>query len=385
MNSNLRNLLLFLGALCGLLFPLAGLALNWPIWSWALLAAAVAGLLLGMAEPGRGSRAWPEDHGQVPVTDVPPPSEPLYRERKIEGVALPSRLRDYAFVFSATVRWHYPPEYPAAAFAGDPGAQAADALLTRARRVTEHALPGAYTLVRHQLSASLAEAEPVPGSPMLAMAREVSLVLHEEDRERLARLSSLRKEETLWQQRMGLERLQRSYFGEEVLKDAGSAVIWQLAASGADVPETVDRIGLLAQLAAAANNTEVPEVFRPYLERAEGAENTPAADDQFGQGPLQAPPPGEAPRGASPAAHAILLLEQTSAGAPDGALDLSVERMVKMLRQCGLPEDAEQVRRHFAPPTAHGQPDGHEAPFGSPPGGGEPDDGGLRGDQTRSG
>lgn len=56
-----------------------------------------------------------------------------------------------------------------------------------------------------------------------------------------------------------------------MLKSAGSAVVWWLARHDDDIEKTVDLIGPLAQLTAAANDEEVPELFRHLIDRPLGA------------------------------------------------------------------------------------------------------------------
>jgi hypothetical protein len=78
-------------------------------------------------------------------------------------------------------------------------------------------------------------------------------------------LSALRRQRQLDVLRIDKERMVRSYLGEEVLTSVGSTVVWWLAQDPTRVRETVDLIGTLAQLSAAANDAEVDRAFQHLL------------------------------------------------------------------------------------------------------------------------
>jgi hypothetical protein len=66
----------------------------------------------------------------------------------------------------------------------------------------------------------------------------------------------------LWEHERRWEQSRRAYLGEDVLKDAGSTVVWWLARNDDHVERTVKDLGLLAQLSSAANNKDVPERYQ---------------------------------------------------------------------------------------------------------------------------
>lgn len=71
-------------------------------------------------------------------------------------------------------------------------------------------------------------------------------------------------------------------------QSAGSAVVWWLARHENKIEKAVDMIGPLAQIAAAANDEEVPELFRHLLVPPVGARS-----EATGGGPLWVDPARE--------------------------------------------------------------------------------------------
>lgn len=249
MSSGHRILTVFLALLYTLVALLLGRATGWPDWLWPALGGALlvgAGLLLALTR-GPGDRA-PQENAL---------------EQRVTQVALPSAEPDYQFLFSATVRW-LPHEVEGMGYF-DPGGLAVRSILLRARAFTVRQDPADASLAQHQLGGVLGVMEADPSGRVLAMARNVGLVLTETDQARLRRLSAVRKDEEVWEHERNYERNKRSYLTQDALRDPGSAVVWWLANHDDEVEGTVDRIGLLAQLAAAAHNSEVPAPFEMWL------------------------------------------------------------------------------------------------------------------------
>ncbi|MFE6365368.1 hypothetical protein ACFVP3_35900 [Streptomyces sp. NPDC057806] len=258
MSSGHKTMTLFVTVILGLILVIVGLCSDWPLWAWPTAAALL--LVTGavthrVLTPRR--EAFPRE--LTPEPDLPLP-EPLRQEQRITHVALPSAVSDYDFSFSATVRWLLL-DAPGDAPYVNPAGLAVDAVLRRARAVTVEQPPTQCALVQHQLEGALATMRTDPGGRVMAMALDVSLNLPEPDRERLSKLSNVRKDEDVWEHERRYERSKRAYLGEDVLKDTGSAVVWWLSRNEEKVEGAVDRIGLLAQLSAAANNERVAQPF----------------------------------------------------------------------------------------------------------------------------
>ncbi|GAA2736911.1 hypothetical protein [Streptomyces nogalater] len=265
---------LFVTLLLGLMLVILGLAMGWSWWAWSasgplLLIAAFA--THRMLSPKRAE--MPRDVLSAP--DLPLP-ETERQEHRIMHVALPSSVADYDFSFSATVRWTLldaPDDAPWINAAG----LAVEAVLERARSVTAQQPPNRSSLARHQLDGALATMRVDASGRVMAMAHSVELDLPEHDRERLTRLSNVRKDEDVWEHERNYERSKRAYLGEDVLKDTGSAVVWWLSRNEEEVEGAVDRIGVFAQLSAAARNESVAPQFEHmvYQPRDRSAEGEP--------------------------------------------------------------------------------------------------------------
>ncbi|WP_395359673.1 hypothetical protein ACHGLA_06345 [Streptomyces sp. YH02] len=262
MSSGHKTMSAFLTVIGSLLVIILGLFVGWPSWVWPLAVcalAAVAGLPL-LSERRRRPLIPPEC-----TLEPDRPIPPIERwEKIVRDVALPSRAADYDFLFTAVVRWvpsdpaHGGPEV---SYAG----LAVDAVLQRAAEVTAAQLPHRASLVQHQLSGELATMLSDPTGRVRAMAEHVEVVLSEQDRERLDKLATVRKNETVWEHERKWEQSKRAYLGEDVLSSTGSAVVWWLAKNDDQVDRAVADIGLLAQLTAVANDEPVPERLHPYL------------------------------------------------------------------------------------------------------------------------
>ncbi len=89
--------------------------------------------------------------------------------------------------------------------------------------------------------------------------------------------------EDVWERERDHERRKRAYLGDDVLQSTGSAVVWWLAQHDNDVEGAVRLIGALAELSAAANDAEVPELFR-YLVPPRHFSGSFDGDQQFPTG-----------------------------------------------------------------------------------------------------
>jgi hypothetical protein len=249
-----KTTIVFLTVLCGLLLTIVGLTQRWPMWAWPTLA------VLLLAVPAAAFRIASLRRGSIPVSfEEQLTATPVERtECHVSRVALPSQWDDYDFVFSATVRWCLL-ESPGNDPVLNPAGLAVEAVLDRARAVTERREPGQASLVQHQLSGVLSRMQPDPTGHLQAMAENVSLTLPERDQERLDSLADVRKDKAVWEHQRKYEQSKRRYLGEDVLKDTGSAVVWWLAKNDERVEKTVADLPLLAQLTSAANDTDIPE------------------------------------------------------------------------------------------------------------------------------
>ncbi|KWT63593.1 hypothetical protein ADL21_01865 [Streptomyces albus subsp. albus] len=272
MSSGHKTATVFLTVISALLLVIAGLSLQWPVWAWPASAAAlVTGSAAAFWSDSRRRPAGPWEYPAHPDLPVPPVER---WERTVAGVALPSSVPDYDFLFSATIRWR-PLNAAVDAPRVNAGGLAVDAVLARARAVTARQNPHHSTLAQHQLDRALGTMEPDVTDRVEAMAENVTLQLSDADRERLTKLSTVRKDEDVWEHERNYERSKRAYLGTEVLKDTGSAVVWWMAKHDDRVEKTVDLIGPLAQLSSAANNQEVPELFRHLISRPDASGGSP--------------------------------------------------------------------------------------------------------------
>ncbi|MFE4828192.1 hypothetical protein [Streptomyces sp. NPDC056672] len=309
MSSSRTIMTVFITVIAGLVLAIIALSAGWPQWTWPLIGVLL--LLVPVVEVKTAARRRP---GEVPPQLVPYlPATPVEsRELRLIDVALPSEADDYDFLFSATVRW-CPADGQADTPLVNPGGLAAEAVLERARRITEKRSPGRSSLVQHELNGELSTLELDVSERVLAMAEATTLALAPRDQERLDKLAAVRKDEQLWEHERRWEQSKRAYLGEDVLKDAGSTVVWWLARNDDHVERTVNDLGLLAQLSSAANNEDVPEQFRHLVPfpapepdlfqenldvaaEADSPEQEPSAADHFDAFLLSAGMTGDDPR-----------------------------------------------------------------------------------------
>ncbi|RYJ20918.1 hypothetical protein CU044_7044 [Streptomyces sp. L-9-10] len=364
MSSGQKTMTVFVTVILGLILVIFGLWSAWPLWAWPAATALLAIIAAGT------NKILTREHDEFPreltlTPDVPSP--PIQRqEQRVTDVALPSVVTDYDFSFSATVRWMLvEAEYGAPLI--NPGGLAVDAVLQRAREVTADQLPTHSTLLQHRLDAALGSMRLDPTERVLAMAQDVSLVLPDLDRERLARLSNVRKDEDLWEHERNYERNKRAYLGDDVLKDTGSAVVWWLSKNDDQVEGAVDRIGLLASLSAAAHNDTIDPTFQhlaaPWFSEAT---SPPANDDPaatYDQGYAEAPD-GAGPLDDSDAEPSVdTLLEWLGFDSEDMDVTLFAERLAELAGLHGKTEAAQWIRARFddrAPENAEEDPEQDE-------------------------
>ncbi|MEV0587187.1 hypothetical protein [Nonomuraea sp. NPDC050310] len=300
---------------------LAGLIAFAPRVIWLSALAFVAVIML-IALGRIGWRHWPpkaREHPEPVYEPLPPPLPIAPREQRIDQVPLPSREADYDFLFSAVVLWT--PVHPLRDERQvNLAALAVDAILTRAREVTERREPGRAPLVAHELGGILGTMQKDPTEHVLAMAEGVQVALSAQDQERLDKLAEVRKDQVVWEHDRKYEQSKREYLGGDVLKDTGSAVVWWLVKNDDQVEKTVNDIGLLATLSSAANNKTPTEE---------------AADFFAPKSPMN---------GASPVEDLAAFLHSLDL---DGERDLFAHQIALLVRNYGRPEAAEEILRRF--------------------------------------
>ncbi|MFF4380266.1 hypothetical protein [Kitasatospora sp. NPDC001547] len=260
-----KVLLVGLALAAGSVTAVLGLLARWPVWLWAVPSAMA--LLLAVLQALAG-------------TPKPESQEPPWEKTRVTGVALPSLVPDYDFQFSATVWWRPIPNATGLVHA-DPAGLAVETVLERARAVTECEIPGRLDLVQHRLNGVLGTQSQDRSGLVEAMGGRVELRLSEDDRNRLGKLSEVRKTEEVWEHERRYEQSRRAYLGDDVLKSPGSAVVWWLARHDEQVSEAVDLIGPLAQLSAAANDEAVSELYT-HLVPGAGPFPDDVGDDEGG-------------------------------------------------------------------------------------------------------
>lgn len=325
------------------LVPIAlGAALGWRAWSWLFLAIPLLGAL-GLVARNIRRRVQDERPRQQAA---PPVHEEQQREAlqtPIPDIALPSAVPDYDFHFSATAYWR--PARGSRKQHENPGALAAETIVLRARTITAVEHPNNVGIVQHRLAGALGAVRPDPTGGVEAWADHVQLTLSEADRERLRRLSGVRKDEDLWEHERNHERRQRDYLGE-VLTSMGNTVIWWLARKDHNVEDTVRLLGTLARLCAAANYAQVPE---------------PVPNGSFPDGSRQTTwflPNGLA---ATPFSDARPVVSR--AGALMDTLDFVDDRralftrnLAQLIEKFGKPDQAEEIRGYFNAPATDQEP-----------------------------
>ncbi|MBN6036540.1 hypothetical protein [Amycolatopsis sp. 195334CR] len=343
-----KTLLIVLGFLAVFAPVTAGLSLAWPTWLWVLITVASVGAVLvvraAIAERIRGEQLQDARMSQyLPAEPVPEPSE--YEEVLVGATYLPSASADYRFVFSAKVWWRFTPGRPPIAHA-NPAGLAISLVVRQAQHEAVKANPEDYSLLEHHLSGVLGTTRQDPGGVVEASANSIKVSLAPDDEARLRSLADVRKNREVWEHEREYERNKRQYLGEDVLKDTGSAVVWWLAKKDTAIQETVDLIGNLAQLSAAANNTEIPPLFRNFLmDPQSGADlNGHAADTAFDAMYADAD---------QTTRTRYLRTWMTEIGLDPGDPEWSLlaHRLARSAETTGRPDIAEEIRRDFDLPT----------------------------------
>jgi hypothetical protein len=244
---NRRNAVLGgLAAGC-LVFACLAVATRLPILDTLILSAASGGAVLAVVTWWSQTPPPPVEPAPVAVVAPPPPAQ--LQTQPITGIRLPTAHADYHFWFAASVIWR-------PSTTGVHGAEdiAVNEIIRRAREITKERDPGEAMMVASDLSVALGVLLPNPGGQVVVMAESVRLQLPPEDQKRLDELATLRKEEGLWEYQRRYQVSKRHYLRTDVLKDAGSAVVWWLAKHEDNLEQVATNIDLLTKLAHAAND-----------------------------------------------------------------------------------------------------------------------------------
>lgn len=386
MTTEEKTLLAIL-TLAAVLVPIAlGTALGWPAWSWLLLTIPLLGAL-GLVARNIQRRVRYELSLHPYVT---PPDQVEQQDSALQtpisDVALPSAAADYDFHFSATAYWR--PARGSRIQHANPGALAAKTIVDRAGTITAVEQPNNVDIVQHRLAGALGAVRPDPTGGVETWADHVQLTLSEADTERLRRLSGVRKDEDLCEHERNHERRKRVYLGEDVLRSTGSAVVWWLAQKDNDVEDTVRLIGALAQLSAAANDAEVPELFR-HLVPTPAPPGQPAFNSLDGdqQIPNSSPTDGSyqttglpwAGLAAGPFSDVRRVALQWGAAIDTLHLDeerraLFTRHLAMVIEKAGQPDVAQEIQRRFDAPVTDKEPADLPKPDGDLPDKLAPDD-----------
>jgi hypothetical protein len=331
--------------LCGLAPAVLGNLLNWPALLWGFLSTVTASgsllLVMTVLSSGRAS-ADPYEPGEPEPPAVP--TELPYQETRVVDATLPSATDGYDFLFSATVWWRPTPNHAHRSDGAWP-ANAVSSVVSRALEVVHHELPGRVNFARYLLEGELSVPLQDRSGRVTAQATDVTLTLTPADRERLRKLTDLRKDEEVWEYERQHERNKRRYLGDDVLKSAGSAVVWWLARHEDEIERAVDMIGPLAQIAAAANDEEVPELFRHLLVPPPYARSEPTGENPLWDGPGQGGGRFDREGEVGVSDRLLLLLDAVGLKPGTDGYTVLVHRVVRSLEAEGLAEAAEEIRR----------------------------------------
>lgn len=234
---------------------------------------------------------------------------------------------------------------------------------SRALEVVHREVPGRVNFARYLLEGELGVPLRDRSGRVTALAADVTLSLTPADRERLRKLSDLRKDEEVWEYERQHERNKRRYLGDDVLKSAGSAVVWWLARHEDEIEKAVDMIGPLAQIAAAANDEEVPELFRHLLVPPRYARSEPTAENPLWGGPGQGGGSFDREEEVGVSDRLRLLLDAVGLKPGMDSYTVFVHRVVRNLEAEGLTEAADEIRRTLL--AMPDEDDDEEPKFGS--------------------
>ncbi|MEV7509522.1 hypothetical protein AB0O57_16380 [Streptomyces sp. NPDC091201] len=344
-------------AVCGIAPVALGNLLHWSAWLWGFLSVVTAsGSLLLMMTVLSGDPASRQPAEAEPPA---PPTEQPYQETRVVDAVLPSATDGYDFLFSATVWWQPTPEHPRPSEGASP-AVAVSSVVSRALEVVRQEEPGRASFARYRLEGELGIPALDRSRRVKALAADVTLTLSPSDRERLRKLNDLRKDEEIWEYERQHERNKRRYLGDDVLKSAGSAVVWWLARHEDEIERAVDMIGPLARISAAANDTEVPELFRHLLVPPVG---TPAdvAAGQPSRGRGDGSEEMSDPEQGLGVSDRLRLLLAVAGLKPDmDGHTVFVHRVMRSFQEAGLEEAAEEIRHSFFMGSEEGEAQGVE-------------------------
>lgn len=260
MTREQRSAVRVASATAALFWAALGLLLGWAVWAWVVLMVLtlIAPSLLAEWISRRLHERRIREHQmaapQVPVVEPRAPEQ--YR---LPATPLRSSRPDYRLIFSCTVWWRRSPHEPRLPHA-DPGSLAAEMVLDQARQLATTAAPDEVELARQKLTSLLGTLHADQSGRVEAWVTDVVLELPESDAERLRRLADVRKEEEVWEHERNHERNKRAYLGDDVLKSAGSALVWWLARDESQVDDAVEKIPNLRKLTAAAQDRRVPDL-----------------------------------------------------------------------------------------------------------------------------
>ncbi|MCK9928672.1 hypothetical protein MXD62_16075 [Frankia sp. Mgl5] len=313
---------------------------NWKLLVPLGIAVFVLGFLAAIRRPSYGVLEY-----DSPSHSDPAP-EPTFVSRndefRVSAVPIPSKIPDYDFLLSATVRWWPSGQadgYPPLAARGI----AVDSVIARARQITEQRDPGRSALVEKELQGRLGVVGADRSGLLGVAADDVVLGLPPEDRERLKKLAAVRKDEEVWNHERRWEENRRKYLGEDVLKDTGSAVVWWLARNGDHVENAVGEIERLARLSAAANNRELPDWFQHTSYAPNGSDDPFSSAHSLEVGGLWS----ESRREPRPTDLIDRFLDLAKFETDDPRRELFGQQIALILEKHGNPGIAEELREHF--------------------------------------
>lgn len=318
--------------------------LHWPIWLPLPLSVLSVGSMVVLMT-GRRRQYWgpqaPLTNPSAFVSEVPPMA-PVLQELRLQDVALPSLLADYEFFLSATVHWYVSPYTPTMLHA-NPSGLAIAAILGRAQEVSRREHPSQGDGARYRISSALGTTELDVTGRVVAYATDVALHLAEEDRDRLRELAQYRKAEQAWEHQRRYERNRRAYIGDEVLRTPSSAVVWWLALHAEEVEKATTMISPLVLLSAAANDMDVPEPYRQFLNQSEPTSAVQLPDEE--------PPSAFLPRPVVPDDALISRIHgvMEDLGIVEGSDEWTVllHRIARSAEAADRTEAAQRIRQHL--------------------------------------
>lgn len=265
-------------------------------------------------------------------------------------IPLRSAADGYEFRFSATVHWRESANMSPVVHS-DLAAVARGAIVRRAADLLASRAPEEVALAEAELAGALGVKLPDAAGLLEAWAGDVALTLSDADSERMRRLTDIRKDEQLWESEREYERQRRAYLGEDVLKSAGSAVVWALSRKEDSIERAVGLIGPLALLSAAANDTEVAPAFRHLVAPEHVIQNGHAPNSagvSNGYADYHADPePASADGAAWTTSDYVAEMADHLGFTGSEHRDMFVGNIVNVLKAMERPDDAESVRRAF--------------------------------------